>query len=68
MYINQKKHEENLLDPECVRSKNESYTEVLDKINWMHIASKLMRRGYHHRWELPVLYYHKIMVIYPYPF
>ena len=21
-----------------------------------------------HRWELPVLHYHKIMVIYPYPF
>ena len=24
--------------------------------------------GCEHRWELPVLYYHKIMVIYPYPF
>ena len=23
---------------------------------------------YKHRWELPVLHYHKIMVIYPYPF
>ena len=23
---------------------------------------------YHHRWDLPVLRYHKIMVIYPYPF
>ena len=21
-----------------------------------------------HKWELPVLHYHKIMVIYPYPF
>ena len=24
--------------------------------------------GGQHRWELPVLHYHKIMVIYPYPF
>ena len=25
-------------------------------------------RGDRHRWDLPVLHYHKIMVIYPYPF
>ena len=31
------------------------------------ILAKLKEHGVH-RWDLPVLHYHEIMVIYPYPF
>ena len=31
-------------------------------------GSNILQYTANHRWDLPVLHYHKIMVIYPYPF
>ena len=31
-------------------------------------SKMLAGSGVNHRWDLPVLHYHEIMVIYPYPF
>ena len=40
---------------------------------WISVSQELIlvlcwKTGFHHRWELLVLHYHEIMVIYPYPF
>ena len=32
------------------------------------VIVSLVTRSSNHRWELPVLHYHKILVIFPYPF
>ena len=52
----------------CVRRNNprgcvgDAYVDVLDG-NCYFLGGAV-----EHKWELPVLHYHKIMVIYPYPF
>ena len=55
--------------PATDESGEKVYVSVIDSLN---VAKKFFTptRIYaiHHRWDLPVLHYHEIMVIYPYPF
>ena len=39
-----------------------------DQNNLKDIIDAALLSTLEHRWDLPVLHYHKIMVIYPYPF